>query len=555
MNLIPKINGRVVTHKGKLTVYEPISFHGKLHEEAWAMRFGLIEATDGLLYFSEDPAIPKEGYKLTVSVEGIEISASDRAGQFYGLITLQHLLREGRSGLLELNSKIPYMEIEDAPRYSHRGFMLDVSRHFTGALEVERLLEQMALLKLNIFHWHLSDDQGFRIERKKFPKLNSVGSASDDVPATDGSKRQYYTQEEIREVVAFAAERCITVIPEIDLPGHTSAIVAAYPELSCTEAPMKGLPQGFTDERRILCAGKEQVYTFLYQLLEEVCGLFPGPYFHLGGDEVPKEAWKACEACQRMIRDHQLDGEEGLQAYFTEQLIHHLNSLGKTAIGWNEILKSGTLSPESALVQFWSEELMKPTDKPYVMREMPKGYSFIFSSNPAFYFDYSHALVTLKATYNYEPNVTNDYNVPAGQVRGLECCLWTERVPTVENLQKKIFPRLIAMAENAWCKDRSDYEDFLRRLKAYQATLDDLSIAYTPVEQMNASPKDAVKEALAMIQFPSGSDKGGNKELPAGIPEFLITILRFVFTNAMMYSYTEEEKKQIMQEIEQQLGL
>ena len=194
MNLIPKINGRVVTHKGKLTVYEPISFHGKLHEEAWAMRFGLIEATDGLLYFSEDPAIPKEGYKLTVSVEGIEISASDRAGQFYGLITLQHLLREGRSGLLELNSKIPYMEIEDAPRYSHRGFMLDVSRHFTGALEVERLLEQMSLLKLNVFHWHLSDDQGFRIESKKFPKLNSVGSASDDVPATDGSKRQYYTQ-------------------------------------------------------------------------------------------------------------------------------------------------------------------------------------------------------------------------------------------------------------------------------------------------------------------------------------------------------------------------
>lgn len=567
MNLIPKIGGTIISHRGKLTVHEPLTYSGPLAEEAYAMRFGLLPTKEGVLSLYEDSRIKAEGYRLVISAEGIELRFADKAGQFYGLITLQSLLREYEGGLLGLDSKIPYMEIEDAPRYAHRGFMLDVSRHFTGVTEIQRLLEQMALLKLNVFHWHLSDDQGFRIESKKFPKLNSIGSKLAPDQATDGSKRGYYTQEEIREVVAFAKERCITIIPEIDLPGHTTAIVAAYPELSC-DGKAVGVSHGFADPRRILCAGKPEVYDFLYALLEEVCGLFPGPYFHLGGDEVPKEAWVQCEDCQKLIREKGLKDEEALQAYFTDQLISYLARLGKTAIGWNEILKSGTLNgAESAVVQFWSEELIKPTDEPYVMRELPKGFPFIFSSNPAMYFDYPYGLVTFKATYQYEPNVTKDYRIPPQQVKGLEAALWTETVTSVEELQRRIFPRLLALSEASWCADRQDYEDFLARVKAYEKTLKAYGIAFTPSDHLEFTPEEVADQVLRMISgfMPFAANESRSEKeikdaektalsrIPPEVKGFLLQIGRFVLTNAMMYSYPKDVQEEILQLVKSHL--
>lgn len=602
MNLIPKVNRKIVLHKGKLTVHEPLSYSGELQRESYAERFGLLPSADGMLFLSTDPDLRTEEYRLVISQAGIELASSEPSGQFYGLITLESLIRENRGGLLELDSKIPYMEIQDHPRFTHRGFMLDVSRHFTGVTEIERLLEQMALLKLNRFHWHLSDDQGFRIESKRFPKLNEIGSVLAPGQATDGSTRGYYTKDEIREVVAFAKDRAIEVIPEIDLPGHTTAIVAAYPELSCSGKEAK-LSYGFMDERRILCAGDPAVYTFLYDLLDEVCELFPGQYFHLGGDEVPKEAWKACRKCQQMIREKNLAGEEGLQAYFTEQLIHHLASLGKTAIGWNEILKSGTLPgpaeksgtlpgpaeksgslseptdvnevPEnsaSAIVQFWSEELIKPTDQPYVMKEMPKGYPFIFSSNPAFYFDYPYGLVKFRSTYEYEPNVTKDYHVPKEQVLGVEAALWTEGVPTVEILQQRIFPRLLALSENAWSERRSDYPEFLKRVETYQKILKDYGISYTPASMLDPSIDETVGQVLGMLAAFSPEphqeektkryrwgrkDAAKEKQAPVSLPAealpFLFQVGRFVLSNAMMYSYSDKEKEEIIQKVKKTL--
>ncbi|MBQ7058605.1 MAG: beta-N-acetylhexosaminidase [Firmicutes bacterium] len=549
MNLIPKINGRMVPHKGRLTVHEPLSYSGELYSDTYAMRFGLLPASEGMLFLNTDPDLPEEGYRLIISSSGIELTSSAQAGQFYGLITLESLLRENRGGLLELDSKIPYMEIEDHPRFSHRGFMLDVSRHFTGVTEIERLLEQMALLKLNKFHWHLSDDQGFRVESRRFPELNEIGSVLAKGQSTDGSTRGFYTQDEIREIIAFAADRAIEVIPEIDLPGHTTAIVAAYPELSCDEKEVK-LSYAFTDERRILCAGEPKVYEFLYELLDEVCSLFPGKYFHLGGDEVPKEAWKACPKCQQMIREKDLGDEEGLQAFFTKQLIDHLLALGKTAIGWNEILKSGTLPTDGAVVQFWSEELIRPTDQPYVMNEMPKGYPFIFSSNPAFYFDYPYALVKFRSTYEYEPNVAKDYSVPKEQVLGVEAALWTEGVKSVEILQQRIFPRLLALSENAWTEDRKDYDDFLKRVKEYLKVLKDYGIQFTPLNALEPTIDETVRQVLSMLEaFQPDGGKNKRKSMPAEMLPLLFQIGRFVLSNAMMYSYNNDEKEEIIQKV------
>lgn len=447
MNVIPKLNGPVRLATGACKPVEPVAVR--------------------------DAALPKEGYVLEVEPGKITITAADDAGEFYARQTLEQLAEEG---------EIPCGRYEDAPKYGFRAYMLDVSRHFFGVAEVKKLLDQMARLKLNMFHWHLSDDIGYRIESKKFPQLNEIGSWR----MADGQKiGGYYTQEEIKEVVEYAKARAITIIPEIDLPGHTGDIVSTFPELSCSGEPhtIAFLPDL---NPRILCAGNNKVYDFLYELLGEVCDLFPGPYFHIGGDEAPKPEWKKCPRCQQRIKEEGLKDEEDLQAWFTGKLVEFLEGRGKTVIGWNEILTSGTVSPK-AIAQYWVD-----SGKDYSDKEADKGRRFVFSPVQSFYLDYPSALVSLRSVYNYEPRIVEGKPIPDGQALGLEAPLWTERVSENDHVERLTFPRLLAMAENAWTREK-DYQDFKARAAKYVEYLKAHGVAVTPMEESDPSGEEGAR--------------------------------------------------------------
>lgn len=442
------------------------------------------EALKGtVLEYRQEDWIAEEGYVVEILPEKILITSKTATGKYYGMQTLTALIEE-KNGILDC------MKIEDAPRYGYRGFMIDVSRHFFSIEEIKKIIDRCAKYKLNKFHWHLSDDQGYRIESKRFPKLNQIGSVrkEEDGTITGG----FYTQQEIRDVVAYAAERQMEVIPEIDLPGHTSAIIASYPELSCSgkaaEVKNKGgiYPQ-------ILCAGKESVMQFLYELLDEVVPLFPGKYFHIGGDEAPKEEWEKCDHCQKLIRREKLNSEEELQAYFTSKLVDYLTLKGKTVIGWNDVLISGKV--KNVIVQYWME-----SGSGYSYKEVEKGQKFLLSNFNAFYMDYPYGMVTLRGTYSFEPNIQGNTAIPVEQVLGLEAPVWTEQIATEQKLEKQIFPRIQALAENAWSREK-DYEDFLRRVKLQETFFAAAGIACTPVEDANLSAEKGIRQILDWLEI------------------------------------------------------
>lgn len=469
MNLIPKINGKITKTKEKCVIDLPIRYVG---ECSFADQFHMVSITEvdaGLcLEFKNEDSIPEEGYILDICPDRLTIKSSTETGKYYGMQTLTTLIEAE-------NGRVGCTTIEDAPRYGYRGFMIDVSRHFFSVEELKKIINQCAKYKLNKFHWHLSDDQGFRIESKKFPQLNLTGSVRKEEDGT--ISRGFYTQEEIKDIVTYAASRQIETIPEIDMPGHTSAIIASYPELSCSgdETEVKNKGGIYT---QILCAGNEKTMQFIYELLDEIIPLFPGRYFHIGGDEAPKKEWRTCKNCQALIHREHLDGEEELQTYFTVKLIVYLEQKGKTAIGWNDILASG--KAQHMIAQYWNEP-----EQGYSYAAAAKGQKFIFSNSDACYMDYPHCMVTLKGIYSFEPNIQGHTDIPDDQILGLEAPVWTEYIETEESLENHIFPRLQALAENAWSSEK-DYEDFLLRIKAEEGNLAKAGIVYTPVEEAGA---------------------------------------------------------------------
>lgn len=523
MKIIPKLNGPVSLQEGVCHVSLPLTFGGDFSA---AGQFPLKKSESPVLVFETDTSISAEGYRLTVKQDKITLSSWDENGAYYGVQTLFQLLREE-------NNTLPCGVYEDAPRFRYRGFMLDVSRHFFPLDEVKKVVDQCAKLKLNTFHWHLSDDQGYRIESKKFPRLNEVSSWR-----TENGKKVggYYTQEEIRELVAYAEERFIQVIPEIDLPGHTTAIVAAYPELSCSGEPTE-VETGAGIFPQILCGGNEKVYEFLEELLGEVCSLFPAPYFHIGGDEAPKSEWEKCPKCQEEMKKHGLQNEEELQALFTARLADILEKHGKAVIGWNEILASGKMK-ETAVAQYWTDQ-----GADYSAREIPKGRKFIFSNSSSFYFDYDYTLVTMEGTYAYEPHIPGGEAISQEQVMGLEAPLWTERVETAERLETMIFPRMAALAENAWTKGK-DYQDFLARLKAYEPVWQEAGIAYLPAEQADSWEPAAAAQAI-VAQFRAWFYKEG----PEKVREAAAQASAESIAGFLSPTYTHEELQKIVEEL------
>ena len=417
-----------------------------------------------------------EGYKLTVDNKGVNISGT-AAGVFYGIQTL----RKAIPAEICSSVSLPAVEINDYPRFSYRGAHFDVSRHFFNTEEVKRFIDMLALHNINRLHWHITDDQGWRIEIKKYPKLAEVGGyRSETVIGRNTGKYDgveygpyYYTQDECREIVKYAAERHITVIPEIDLPGHMQAALAAYPEYGCTGGPYEVWKMwGVSDN--VLCAGNDATLSFIEDILTEVIELFPSEYIHIGGDECPKDQWKVCKKCQARIKKLGIKGDEkhSAEMYLQSFVINHaekfLNSKGRNIIGWDEILEGG-LAP-NATVHSWRGVAGG-------LEAAKQGHNCIMSPNDFMYFDYYQTkyiedeplciggYVPVEKVYSFEPYHESLTPEQQKYIIGVQANLWTEYIPDFQRVEYMELPRMAALCEVQWCKpENKNYEDFKKRL-------------------------------------------------------------------------------------------
>lgn len=423
------------------------------------------------IIFHVEPDIKPEGYRLDVSSERVLIAASDQAGAFHAVQTIKQLLgpaidapaSSGRADAWH----IPCLSIDDRPRLSWRGFMLDVARHFFEKEIIKQILDVMALLKMNVFHWHLTDDQGWRIEIKRYPRLVEIGSKRGDsqvggyvsLKRTGIPHEGYYTQDDAREIVAYARERFITVVPEIEFPGHCTAAIAAYPELHCKGKHL-AVPATFVTRKGVVCAGKERVYEFIADILDEVLDIFPSKVIHVGGDETSTGTWKHCPDCKALMQREGLHSIHGVQPCFTSRVGKLLSDRGRTLMGWNEVLSSNL--PADAIVQFWTGRTRA------ILPHLTKGRKFVMSPFFTVYLDHDHVLLPLDMVYNFDPVPKNVSIEQQGNVLGIEAPLWTEWVRTTRRLHWQLFPRLLAVAEAAWTPPNAkDYPSFKERLARF----------------------------------------------------------------------------------------
>jgi len=434
-----------------------------------------------------------EGYELAVKPGEIKIQAPAAAGVFYGVQTLLQLLppeifATGR--VAGVAWTIPTVQIEDQPRFPWRGFMLDVSRHFFNKDEIKQTLDFMAWHKLNVFHWHLVDDHGWRIEIKKYPRLTEIGAWRKNIGfeldksestayGPDGRYGGFYTQADIREIVAYAQARHIAIVPEIELPGHSTAALAAYPELSCTGGPFDmDLSAGIFNG--IYCAGNEQAFKFLEDVLAEVFQLFPGDYIHIGGDEVPKNNWKHCEKCQARLKAEGLKNEEELQSYFIRRMEKFVNAHGRKLIGWSEIMQGGLA--QDATVMDWNgggaEAANSGHDVVMACQEFTY-YCFYQSLDRPPKLKAARRYLPLDKAYSFDPILAGLKPAAEAHVLGVEACLWTVFFASMHEVEEMSFPRLCALAEIGWSpKSARTFDDFSHRLEMQQMRLDQAGVAY-----------------------------------------------------------------------------
>ena len=464
------------------------------------------EGSDGIL-LTLDKNIPHaEGYRLKVGHEGIEIAGASEAGVFYGIQTLRKSIPIDAEGSRVM---LPAVTINDYPRFAYRGMMLDVGRHFFPVDSIKIYLDMLALHHINRFHWHLSDDQGWRIEIKKYPKLTEVGSQRSETVIGHNSGKYdgkpyggFYTQDEIREVIAYAAERHITIVPEIDLPGHQQAALASYPELGCTGGPYEVWKQwGISDD--VICAGNDKAMQFLEDVLAEIIELFPSEYIHVGGDECPKVRWEKCPKCQARIKAEGIKGdshhtaEQYLQSYVIKRMAKFVESKGRKIIGWSEILEGGL--PENATVMSWLGTSSG-------IEAARQHHDVIMAPNTYVYFDYYQTTDTenepdaiggyipLEKVYSFEPTE----GIPEEghkYIIGAQANLWTEYIPNFRQVQYMVLPRMDALAEVQWCDpSQKDYPDFLSRLMHMTQLYDKLGYNYAkhiydPNVSLNPNPE------------------------------------------------------------------
>lgn len=443
-------------------------------------RVTLTDAALGFTHVCEpaDPALRDGAYVLEIRADGVSITAHTEAGAFYARQTLRQLT-------MTCGEVLPLLRIEDAPAFRWRGFMIDCCRNFYSAAFLKKMIDVAALHKLNRFHWHLTDDQGWRLPVPDFPNLTEVAAFRDDHRFTwDPKKGGFYTEAEIADVVAYAAERHITVVPEIETPGHTVAVLAAYPELGCTGGPY-AVEDRFGIFADVLCAGNDGVLTFFEKVFDTVCRLFPGEYVHIGGDECPRTSWKKCPKCQARMKALGLSEEGELQSWLTVQFARMLEQRGKRPVGWDEVL-DGTEKlglPESLIVQSWRG--MEGGQKASGL-----GHDVVMSPQTAgCYLDAKnygddlepgmHRVITTRDSYAFSPVTPEMKAEQAAHVLGGQGNLWTELIYAPRIAEYMLYPRLSALSEALWLTEADkDFDSFSRRLAVHKQRLDALDVVY-----------------------------------------------------------------------------
>ena len=422
-----------------------------------------------------------EYYHLTVSAKEIILEAFTPAGIFRGIQSLLQLIHVTDARTCE--AIIPEVEIKDYASFFWRGMHLDVSRHFFPKEFIKKYIDLIAMYKMNIFHWHLTDDQGWRIEIKKYPRLSEIGAWRTE---EDGRRYGgYYTQDDIREIVAYAQARYVTIIPEIDMPGHSLAALAAYPEYSCTGGPFEvASTWGIFDD--VFCPGKEETFTFLEGILDEVIGLFSCPYIHIGGDECPKTRWRNHDLCKERIKLNDLKDEDHLQGFFVDRISSYALSRGVRVVGWDEIME-GDISSETIVMAWRGME--------YGLKAINEGHAVIMTPTSHCYFDYYQAregepkaiggYLPLDKVYEFNPIPGNIQPEKVNMVLGGQGNVWTEYMPGSNHVEYMLLPRMCAMAEALWSPiDTRNFDDFIKRLKAHYPRFDLLETFYRPHDQM-----------------------------------------------------------------------
>lgn len=472
---------------------------------SYGLPIGESSTAGAAIRFVHDARIANpEGYALTVDADGVVIRASGAAGAFYGGQTLLQLLPPAVYDEVmrhDITWFAPFVEIEDEPRFRWRGAMLDSARHFQPVAFIRKFIDLMSQHKLNVFHWHLVDDQGWRLEIKKYPRLTEVGSTRQETQVghwfhknktSDGTPHGgYYTQEEIASLVAYAAERHVQILPEIEMPGHAQAAVAAYPELGVESTPLE--VSTVWGVHKTLFNTRPGTFQFLRDVLDEVIALFPFQYLHIGGDEAVKDQWKGSEEIQAHIKELNLENEEELQRWFIAEIGKHLQTRGRKLVGWDEILEGGLGS--NATVMSWR-------GKEGAIEAAHRGLETILCDNNFLYLDYYQAKVpteplaiggelSLEKVYSYEP-ISAESALPADLAKnliGVQAQVWTEYISTTTRLEYMTFPRLCAFADLAWrSTERGGFGEFLRRLRTHLRRLDSQDVRYrAPLEELSAA--------------------------------------------------------------------
>jgi hexosaminidase len=431
-------------------------------------------------------------YELIVTGDSATVRASEPAGMFYGVQSLLQLLPPevlSSKPVRNIAWTIPAVRIEDQPRFAWRGFLLDVGRHFFTKAEIKQLLDLMALHKLNIFHWHLTDDQGWRMEIKKYPRLTEIGAwrknigfGLDPKAATaygpDGRYGGYYTQADVRELVAYAQARQITIVPEIEMPGHASAALAAYPRFSCFGGAYS---TDTGDLPGVYCAGKDETFEFLQNVLTEVCQLFPGKYIHIGGDEVSPENWKKCPKCQAREAQESLKNEHELESYFIRRIEKFLNARGRTLVGWSEIREGGLA--QNATIMDWIGGAVESAREGHDVVMTPTTYCYLdyyqSTNNQTVEPKAIGGYLPLSQVYAFEPVPENLEPQFCSHIIGAQANLWTEYIASLQYATYMTLPRLSAFAEVVWSQPGSrNYDDFIRRLQVQARRFEQLGVNY-----------------------------------------------------------------------------
>ncbi|GGW27547.1 beta-N-acetylhexosaminidase [Arenibacter certesii] len=492
----------------------------------WNLRVVDTEPINNYVQLVLDDALENEAYNVIITGDKVEVTANGYAGFLYGLETLRQLLPvaiESDNLVVDVKWDIPTVQITDSPRFKWRGFMMDVSRHFFNKEYILSTIDQLALLKMNTLHLHLVDDQGWRLEIKKYPKLTEVGAFRVDQEDKHWDARQtpklgeqatyggFYTQEDIKEIVAYATSRGINVVPEIEMPAHVMSAIAAYPELSCLQNPIMVPSGGVWPITEIYCAGKESTFEFLENVLIEVMDLFPSQYIHVGGDEATKTNWEKCPDCSKRVKVEGLANVEELQSYFIKRMERFISSKGRTLIGWDEILEGG-LAPGATVMSWRGFE--------GGLEASASGHDVVMSPTSHAYFDYYQGNqdtepmawgghTPLSKVYEFDPVVEGMTPKQENHVLGGQANLWTEFVPTVAQAQYMTYPRLAALAESVWStKENKNWSDFSARIDALFNRYDAMGInyaksAYQVTTDVSVDPENGTISIALKNEFPN----------------------------------------------------